>query len=164
MTPKRETPGPGQECVWDYPRPPRLEACAKPVRVEFGGATIIQTRRALRVLETSHAPNYYLPMEDLAGGLLVPAGGGTWCEWKGPATYFDVRAGGRVAKRAAWSYPRPTPAFKQLAGYVAFYPRPMDACYVDEQPVAPQPGGYYGGWITPDVVGPFKGGPGTMGW
>ncbi|MEN1678363.1 MAG: DUF427 domain-containing protein [Planctomycetota bacterium] len=161
---KRIPPGPGQESVWDYPRPPRLEDVNKPVRVVFAGQTICVTHKAKRVLETSHPPNYYLPPSDLTAGLLAPADGGSWCEWKGKASYFHVRVAEAIAERAAWSYPQPTGAFAGIAGYVAFYAGLMDACYVGDDLVTPQPGGFYGGWITPDVVGPFKGGPGTMGW
>lgn len=164
MDKQRIEPQAGQESVWDYPRPPRLEDVAKVVRVEFGGVTIIETRGAKRVLETSHPPNYYLPPAELAAGLLVPADGGSWCEWKGKASYFDVRVGEHVARNAAWSYAKPTPRFASIAGYVAFYPGLMGACFVGGQRVTPQAGGFYGGWITPDIVGPFKGEPGTMGW
>ncbi|MEM8864966.1 MAG: DUF427 domain-containing protein [Planctomycetota bacterium] len=164
MRPQRIEPGPGQESVWDYPRPPRLEPVGKVVRVQFAGETICETHAAMRVLETSHPPNYYLPPSDFTAGLLVPVGGGSWCEWKGQATYFDVRLGDQIAERAAWAYPTPTPAFAAIAGYVAIYAGMMDACYVGDDRVVPQAGGFYGGWITPDVVGPFKGEPGTMGW
>ncbi|MEM6798384.1 MAG: DUF427 domain-containing protein [Planctomycetota bacterium] len=164
MRAERIEPGPGQESVWDYPRPPALETVAEVLRVEFAGQTVIETRGAYRVLETSHPPNYYLPPGDLVAGLLVPASGGSWCEWKGRAIYFDVRAGGQVAGKAAWSYPEPTPRFAAIAGYVAFYPGLMDACFVGDERVTPQAGGFYGGWITSNLVGPFKGAPGTMGW
>ncbi|MEM6329046.1 MAG: DUF427 domain-containing protein [Planctomycetota bacterium] len=164
MRPEPVVPGPGQESVWDYPRPPRLEPVEAVVRVEFGGQTVIETTGAYRVLETSHPPNYYLPPADFQAGLLTPSQGGSWCEWKGRAVYFDVRCGGEVAQQAAWGYPQPTPSFAAIAGYVALYAGLMDACYVGEHRVTPQPGSFYGGWITPDVVGPFKGGPGSMGW
>jgi uncharacterized protein (DUF427 family) len=161
---RRIEPGPGQESVWDYPRPPRLEDTGKRVRVVFGGQIIVDTQRAKRVLETSHPPVYYVPLEDVAAGVLRPTARRTVCEWKGAAAYYDVTAGDRTARDAAWGYPRPTPAFAPIAGHVAFYPGRMDACLVDEEPVRPQPGGFYGGWVTPDVVGPFKGEPGTGGW
>lgn len=162
--PRRHEPGPGQESVWDYPRPPRLERTDEVVEVELGGRTIARTTRALRVLETSHPPTYYLPVEDVATGVLRPAGGSSFCEWKGRAAYLDVVSGDRVAERAAWHYPEPTGPFAELCGHVAVYPGRMDRCLVDGERVLAQPGGFYGGWITSRVVGPFKGEPGTMGW
>jgi len=154
----------GKESAWDYPRPPRLEPVRARIRIAFGGATIADTIGAYRVLETSHPPNYYLPPDDIDDGVLVRTGRGSWCEWKGEAHYFDVTAGGRVAPHAAWGYDHPTPAFAAVSGYVAFYAGPMDACTIDYELVVPQPGGFYGGWITDAVTGPFKGGPGTDGW
>lgn len=164
MKPTRMTPAPGQESVWDYPRPPRVEATAKRIRVMFAGVTIADTCAAQRVLETSHPPVYYIPRADIRPGCLVEAPGSSGCEWKGQARYFSVVVGERRAERAAWSYPDPTPAFRAILDHVAFYAGPMDACYVDDELVTPQPGGFYGGWITHDVVGPFKGEPGTWGW
>lgn len=153
------------ESVWDYPRPPRLEPTTRRVRVVFDGITIVDSRRALRLLETSHPPAYYIPRNDVHEGHLRTAEGGrTFCEWKGQASYFDVVSGNRVAPRAAWTYPDPVAAYAALRDHVAFYPDPMDACFVDDERVAPQSGSFYGGWITSDVVGPFKGGPGTAGW
>lgn len=157
-------PAPGEESVWAYPRPPRLEAVAKRVRIVFAGRTIAETLGALRVLETSHPPVYYLPPADIAAGVLVAAAGGSFCEWKGMARYFDVVAGDRRAAAAAWAYPRPTPAFAAIAAHVGFYAAAMDACFVGDDRVRPQPGGFYGGWITPGIVGPFKGEPGSDGW
>jgi uncharacterized protein (DUF427 family) len=154
----------GQESVWDYPRPPLLEQVGSRIRVEFGGRTIADTLRAFRVLETSHPPSYYLPPEDIVGDCLVRTQRSSYCEWKGMAHYFDVTAGGSVAGDAAWGYHTPNRAFTRIAGYVAFYPGSMDRCLVDEEVVVPQPGGVYGGWITPELVGPFKGGPGTQDW
>ena len=161
---RREPPGPGQESVWDYPRPPRLEPTEQRIRVLFAGELIVDTRSAWRVLETSHPPGYYVPPGDVRPGVLIPAAGASVCEWKGRAEYFSVRVGDRDAERVAWAYPEPTPAFAAIAGYVAFYAGPMDACYVEDDVVTPQPGSFYGGWITSDVVGPFKGAPGTWGW
>jgi uncharacterized protein (DUF427 family) len=161
---KRIIPGPGQESVWDYPRPPRLEREPQRLRVVLGGVTIADTRDGWRVLETSHPPTYYIPPSDILADALVPASGSSVCEWKGRAAYFDVRGGGRDAGRVAWCYPDPTPAFRPIAGHVAFYAGPMDACFVADERVTPQPGGFYGGWITAAVVGPFKGEPGTSGW
>jgi uncharacterized protein (DUF427 family) len=160
----RVPPGPGQESVWDYPRPPRCEPTPKHITVVFDGVTVADTRRAVRVLETSHPPVYYLPPDDVRMDLLEPAGGGSFCEWKGVAAYYTLRVGDRTADRVAWCYPDPTPAFRLIAGHIAFYAGPMDGCFVDGEEVTPQPGGFYGGWVTADVVGPFKGGPGTRGW
>jgi uncharacterized protein (DUF427 family) len=146
------------ESVRDYPRPPRVEASPRRVRVVLGGATIVDSTRAQRVLETSHPPVYYVPREDVRPGVLAPAAEGrrTFCEWKGHADYLDVTGGGRRAPRGAWTYPDPAPGFEALRDHVAFYAGPMDACYVDDEQVEPQPGGFYGGWITTDIVGPFK--------
>ena len=155
--------GPDQESVWDYPRPPRLARVSARLRVVFDGAVVADTVAGWRVLETSHPPTYYLPPGDIRGSL-VAAGGGSLCEWKGRAVYFDVVGPNRRAERAAWAYPRPTPAFAAIADHVAFYAGPMDSCHVGEERAVPQPGGFYGGWVTSRVVGPFKGGPGSAGW
>jgi uncharacterized protein (DUF427 family) len=164
MRPRRIEPGQGQESVWDYPRPPRVEPCARLIRIEFGGEVIAETRRAYRVLETSHPPVYYIHPDDFRPGVLQPQARGSFCEWKGRARYFDVVVGERRAAAAGWSYPSPTPAFACIKDHVAVYAGRMDACYVDDERVTPQPGEFYGGWITSDVVGPFKGEAGTMGW
>ena len=162
--PQRIDPAPGQESVWDYPRPPRIEPATRLVRVEFAGVEIARSARALRVLETAGAPTYYIPSSDLRREHLMPASGGTtWCEWKGVASYFDIVAAGSKARRAAWTYLDPMPNFKELAGHFAFYPAHVNA-FLDDEPVVPQPGGFYGGWVTSDIVGPFKGEPGTEGW
>jgi len=150
--------------VWDYPRPPRLEASAREVVVVLGGVEVCRTGRALRVLETSHPPSWYLPAADWLPGSLVPVGGTSFCEWKGSAAYLGVVGGGRRAAAAAWTYPDPVPAYAALRGAVAVYPAQMDSCTVDGERVRPQEGGFYGGWVTDDVVGPFKGAPGTLGW
>ena len=170
--PRPETPGPGQESVWDYPRPPRLEQSAEDVQVVLGGRLVARTSMAYRVLETSHPPTYYLPVSCFDEGSLRPAAGGSLCEWKGEAAYFDVVAAEPagtvrdpvVAPRAAWGYPAPTRTFAALVDHVAVYPGAMDRCTVDGEVVRPQPGGFYGGWVTSRVVGPFKGDPGTMWW
>lgn len=162
--PQPEPPGPGQESVWDYPRPPRVEATSSLVEVVLGGEVVARTTRALRVLETSHPPTYYIPVAEFVEGSLVPAGGTSFCEWKGTASYLDVRGGGVVARRAAWYYPRPTAAFDALRDHVAVYPGAVSRCLVDGEVVTPQPGGFYGGWVTSRVVGPFKGGPGSRLW
>jgi uncharacterized protein (DUF427 family) len=161
---RRVEPGPGQESVWDYPRPPRVERSPKCVVVVLGGVEVCRTTTASRVLETSHPPSWYLPMDDWAPGSLVPAAGTSFCEWKGVARYVDVVGGDRRAERAAWTYPEPVPAYDVLRGTVAVYPGRMDSCTVDGETVRPQEGGFYGGWVTDDVVGPFKGAPGTLGW
>ncbi len=164
MRPVPIAPLPGQESVWDYPRPPRVEPATRRVRIILGGVVIADTGAALRVLETSHPPTYYVPFDALTGVELRPEPQTTVCEFKGRAAYWTLAAGGRVAESAAWSYPEPTAPFVALAGHLTVYPERMDACHVDEELVTPQPGGFYGGWITADVVGPFKGGPGTWGW
>jgi uncharacterized protein (DUF427 family) len=162
--PVRVDPGPGQESVWDYPRPPRLEVDRRRLRVVLGGVTIADTTAGYRVLETSHPPNYYFPRSDIDSDALEADAGSSWCEWKGEAHYYTVRGGDRIAPHAAWSYANPTAAYGSLTGMVAFYPALTDACFVDDELVRPQPGGFYGGWITRDVVGPFKGTPGTNWW
>ena len=164
MTPKRIAPKPGQESVWDYPRPPRLEATTQHIQIIFNGITIADTHRAWRVLETSHPPVYYLPPDDLQTQYLSATAQATFCEWKGQAAYYTVRVGDREAAGAAWHYPDPTPAFAAIKDFVAFYPSRMDACFVDGEQAQAQPGDFYGGWITRNIVGPFKGDPGTRGW
>ena len=161
---QRIKPAPGQESVWDYPRPPRLEPTTRHLRVVFGGVIIADTHRAHRVLETSHPPVYYIPPADIQMQYLTATIESSSCEWKGRAAYYTVAAGGRRAEQVAWYYPDPTPAFAPIKDAVAFYPEHMDACYVDDERVTPQPGGFYGGWVTANIVGPFKGGPGSWGW
>jgi uncharacterized protein (DUF427 family) len=162
--PVPEVPGPGQESVWDYPRPPRLERVEARLTVVLGGVTIADTTHGLRVLETSHPPNYYFPPGDVADGALRRAPGASFCEWKGRAHYFTVLAADRVVHEGAWGYDAPSPAFEDIRGFVAFYAGRMDECRVDGELVVPQPGGFYGGWITSAIAGPFKGGPGSRGW
>jgi uncharacterized protein (DUF427 family) len=161
---RRVAPGPGQESVWDYPRPPRVEPTTRLVRVVLAGEVIAETRRAQRVLETSHPPVYYLPLADVRPGVLIPTERTSFCEFKGVAHYFTVALGERREVDAAWYYPLPAPCYESLRDHVAVYPGRMDACYVDDELVQPQAGGFYGGWITSDVVGPFKGEPGSFGW
>jgi uncharacterized protein (DUF427 family) len=164
---QRVPAGPGQESVWDYPRPPRVEPTPESVEVVLGGVVVARTSeslRALRVLETSHPPAYYLPYAAFAEGTLVPVSGTTFCEFKGTASSFDVVAGGRRAYRSAWTYRSPSPGYEAIAEHVSVMPGAMDRCTVDGEVVQPQAGGFYGGWITSRVVGPFKGGPGTLGW
>ncbi len=153
-----------QEVVQDYPRPPALERVALPLRVVLGGITLVDSRRGWRVCETHHAPTYYIPPEDVAQGALGAASGSSFCEWKGRAAYWNVTSGGVTRPRAAWSYPTPTGDYAPIAGHIAFYPGEMDACYVGETRVMPQPGDFYGGWVTPNLEGTVKGGPGTRWW
>ena len=155
---------PPRESVWDYPRPPAVVEDRRRVEVVLGDVTVAATGVSLRVLETSHPPTFYLPRSAFAEGTLLPASGSSFCEWKGRARYWDVRGGDVVAERAAWSYPAPAAGYERLAGHVSVYPGRMDECRVGGVVVEAQPGDFYGGWITPEVVGPFKGGPGTRGW
>jgi uncharacterized protein (DUF427 family) len=153
------------ESVWDYPRPPRVEPTERRIRVVHRGRVIVDTTRAVRVLETSHPPAYYVPLADVVPGVLEAAGGReTVCEWKGAAAYLDVVVDGARVERAAWTFPNPRPGFEELAGRVAFYAQSLDECSVDDERIVPQEGSFYGGWITSDLVGPFKGAPGTLGW
>lgn len=162
--PQPIAPQPGQESVWDYPRPPRLEVSAKRIQAIFNGVAIADTHNARRVLETSHPPVYYIPPEDIRMEYLERSPNSSFCEWKGLAGYYSITVNDKQCQNAAWFYPNPNSAFVALKDCVAFYPQLMDACYVDGEEVEPQPGGFYGGWITKDIVGPFKGEPGTMGW
>jgi uncharacterized protein (DUF427 family) len=156
--------GPGQESVWDYPRPPRLEPVPERLRVIHAGVTVADTVAGWRVLETSHPPTYYFPAVDILEGSLLSVPGRSWCEWKGQADYFDLVAGGVQVPRAAWRYLAPTPAFAELRDCVAYHAALVDSCWVGDEQAVPQPGGFYGGWITSRVAGPFKGGPGSTGW
>jgi uncharacterized protein (DUF427 family) len=153
-----------QESVWDYPRPPKVEKSPKQIQVAFGGLVIAETQHAKRVLETSHPPVYYFPPEDVRVELLEPSPRRSWCEWKGEAVYYKVVTPAKAAADAAWTYIQPQTAFAEIRRHVAFYPSQMDACYVDGERVISQEGDFYGGWITSDLIGPFKGGPGTAGW
>ena len=161
---RRVEPGPGQESVWDYPRPPRLEECPKRIQIIARDEIIVESTQAKRVLETSHPPVYYLPPEDINMGFLVATHKQSYCEWKGHAQYYDIVIGTDRIKDAAWAYPSPSRAFGPICNHLAFYPHLMDACFIDGERVVAQAGGFYGGWITKDIVGPFKGEPGTMGW
>jgi uncharacterized protein (DUF427 family) len=153
-----------RESVWDYPRPPRLEPVPERIRVVFNGKTVADTERAWRVLETSHPPVYYIPLADTVRGAFVKSARSSFCEWKGQASYYGVQADGKESPDAAWGYENPAPAFAAIRDHVAIYAGRMDACYVGDEKVAPQPGAFYGGWITSWIEGPFKGGPGTGGW
>ena len=161
---ERIKPTPGQESVWDYPRPPRLEKTDVHIQIFFNEIEIVDSKQTYRVLETSHPPVYYIPLSDIRTEFLKKAPGNSYCEWKGLANYYSVEANGKVAEKAAWYYPDPTADFMEIKNYVAFYPGFMDACLVNGEKVRPQPGGFYGGWITNNIVGPFKGEPGTMFW
>jgi uncharacterized protein (DUF427 family) len=162
--PRPDSIAPGQESVWNFPRPAICERTAAHIVIELGGMIIADRRRTVRTLETSHPPSYYVPPADIQPGVLVPAAGSSFCEWKGHARYFDVVAGGIRRERAAWAYPDPTERFAILRDHVAFYAAEMGACFVDGERVVPQPGGFYGGWITSAVAGPFKGVPGSRFW
>ena len=153
-----------KESVWDYPRPPRVEPVGRQVRVELGGETIAESARALRVLETASPPTIYMPREDVRMELLRAAKGTSFCEWKGTASYFDAIAGQRVRPRAAWTYPEPKTGFQGIRDWISFYAGRVDAAYLDDERVTPQPGDFYGGWITAEIEGPFKGEPGSEGW
>ncbi|MBN2629736.1 MAG: DUF427 domain-containing protein [Rhodobacteraceae bacterium] len=152
-----------RENVQSYPRPPALEPVAQRIVIRHGGVLVAETTRALRVLETHHAPTYYLPPQDVAA-ILHPVPGSSFCEWKGVARYFDVLAGGTTARRAAWAYDQPTPRFAALAGHIAFYAGRMDEAWVGDLRVVPQPGDFYGGWVTLNLDGQIKGAPGTRHW
>ncbi len=153
-----------EENVEAYPRPPRLEPVPQRLMVRLGGEIVADTEAGLRVLETYHAPTYYIPPADVAPGALTPAPGASYCEWKGAARYWTVRGGDEIRKRAAWSYDDPTADFVALAGYLAFYAGQMEACFVGDTQVIPQPGDFYGGWVTPNLRGAIKGAPGTRHW
>ncbi|MDC5696877.1 DUF427 domain-containing protein [Intrasporangium calvum] len=162
--PRPDPTGPGQESVWSYPRPPRLRRCYLPIRVVLGGELVCDTAESWQVLETSHPPTYYLPREEFIAGALRETAGSSFCEWKGVARYLDVVGGRLTASKAGWYYPTASPGFDQLVGHVAVYAAAMDVCFVDGEQVVPQPGGFYGGWITSSVAGPFKGVAGSAGW
>ena len=162
--PEPATPGPGQESVWDYPRPPRIERVDRRIRVIFAGQTIAETTRAIKYMETSHPPGYYIPAEDVRMNLLSPTSHRSMCEYKGTARYYDIVVNGDVSRDAAWQYPSPWSPYEDLAGHISFYPQKVDEASVDGEAVDSQQGSFYGGWITGDVTGPFKGAPGTLGW
>jgi uncharacterized protein (DUF427 family) len=155
---------PGKESVWDYPRPPRVERSSRRVRVVVDGVVVADTTRAVRVLETSHPPAWYLPPEDIRMDLVTGSGRTSWCEFKGQASYRTLTVGERVLRDVAWVYERPAPGYEAIAGHLAFYPGRVDEAWIDDERVTAQAGDFYGGWITSDVTGPFKGGPGTIGW
>lgn len=152
------------ESVWDYPRPPRIEATSRRIRVEFAGEVITDSTRSIRVLETSHPPVYYIPRDDIRSEYLVPSERRSFCEFKGTASYWTLKVNDQIATDAAWSYEQPFHGYEAIRGRLAFYATKVDACFVDDERVEPQAGSFYGGWATSDIVGPFKGGPGTQGW
>lgn len=154
----------GQESVWDYPRPPRLERSPKRIQVIFNDIFVADSDRAWRVLETSHPPVYYIPRDGVNWRYMRLVTGGSWCEWKGQASYYDVFVNDKTARRAAWSYTRPTKSFQPITDHVAFYVWAMDDCLVDGEKARHQPGNFYGGWITDDILGPFKGVPDSRWW
>ncbi|MDI1297277.1 MAG: DUF427 domain-containing protein [bacterium] len=164
MRPQPDPVGPGQESVWSYPRPPIAQSCAAHILIDHQGIVVADTRASIRTLETSHPPSYYIPPSDIETGVLRAAGGTSFCEWKGWAIYWDVVIGDSILPRVGWSYPDPTRAFASLRDHIAFYAAPFDRCRVDGETVVPQPGGFYGGWITSSVTGPFKGVPGSRFW
>jgi uncharacterized protein (DUF427 family) len=161
---KRINPKAGQESVWDYPRPPKLESFSGHIRVVFNNEIIVDTNQAIRILETSHPPTYYLPISDFRKGVLQPAHKTSFCEFKGMANYWDLVVYEKVAHQAAWGYSNPTNHYLMLKGTVSVYAHLVDACYVNDEQVQAQEGDFYGGWITSNIVGPFKGGAGTWGW
>lgn len=163
-SPERQEPAPGQESVWDYPRPAIAEHTPRRIRGWFAGQLIADSRAAWRVLETAHPPVYYLPRRDIEQGVLIPVSRRAFCEWKGQAHYFDLVKDGEIARAAAWAYPEPQAGFEPIAGHVAFHPRGLTAAMVDDMRAEPQPGRLYGGWVTPDIAGPFKGAPGSEYW
>lgn len=152
------------ESVWDYPRPPRIDPSGRHVVVRLGDTVVADSGRAMRVLETTHPPVWYIPLADVTAGVLEPSERTSYCEFKGVAAYWTVVAGGRREVDAAWSYPSPSPGYEPIRDAIAFYPGRMQECLVDGEQVRPQAGGFYGGWVTDDVVGPFKGEPGTLSW
>jgi uncharacterized protein (DUF427 family) len=164
MRPQPIPPQPGQESVWDYPRPPRVEDTTKHIQIIFNCKTIADTHRAKRALETSHPPNYYIPIEDIKMEYLTKSDRKTYCEWRGVASYYNLTVGDITVSNIAWYYEEIFPDYEQLKGHLGFYPQPMDGCYVDGEKVTPQVGDFYAGWITSDIVGPFKGEHGTRGW
>ncbi|MBI1179919.1 MAG: DUF427 domain-containing protein [Alphaproteobacteria bacterium] len=159
-----EPAGPGEESVWDYPRPPLLERIDWPLQVEFGGEIVASTTRGIRILETASPPAYYFPPQDVRLDLMRRVAGTSLCEWKGTAVYWEIVAGGRIAEAAAWSYPDPEPEFAAIRGWFSFYPGRVDACRVRGELASPQPGPFYGGWMTSWVRGPVKGASGTERW
>ena len=161
---ERIEPGPDQESVWDYPRPPAVSPCTEHVRIVQNGQTIASTRQAIRVLETSQAPAFYIPRSDIAKDILAISRQRSLCEWKGLATYWHIHLGNVTITDAGWSYEKPVPEYAAIAGHIAFYAQRLDECWVGEDQVNPNAGSFYGGWITSKISGPFKGAAGSLGW
>ncbi len=164
MRPLADPPKPGRESVWSFPRPAIAEPTTAHIIIVHSGIVLADSRATIRTLETSHPPSYYIPRDDILAGVLRRAEGTSFCEWKGAAVYWDVVIGDVILPRVGWSYPTPTPTFAGLRNHVAFYAAPFDRCSVDGEIVVPQPGGFYGGWITTALSGPFKGVPGSRFW
>ncbi len=162
--PKPDPLSDGQESVWEYPRPPRVESDSRLIIVQFGGAVIAESTSAFRVLETSHPPVFYIPPENVRVELLTATSGTTWCEYKGEARYYDIAVGDQVSELAAWCFPEPQPGFERIQHAIAFYPERVQRATVGGEQVIPQPSGFYGGWVTSEIAGPFKGEPGSEGW
>jgi len=158
------TPGPGQESIWDYPRPPKVELFTKKIRVEFADKVIAETNKSYKVMETSSPPCYYIAQDDINMDCLFKSAYKTLCEWKGSARYWSIRIGDKISKNAGWSYPKPWEGFEDIKDYIAFFAGRVDGCYIGDEKVVPQSGDFYGGWITSNIVGPFKGDPGTEHW
>ncbi len=161
---RRIEPGPGQESVWDYPRPPRLEESHQHIQIIFNGLVIADTQRAKRVLETSHPPVYYIPPQDVKMEYFIPTTHSSFCEFKGRASYYTIQVGDKSVPNGAWYYRKPSKGYESMTNYIAVYPGKMDACYVDGEKAQAQEGDFYGGWLTKSIIGPFKGGVGTFGW
>jgi len=164
VRPLPDAAGENQESVWDYPRPAIAQLCPLGVVIEHQGMTVADTKASIRTLETSHPPSYYIPTADIDPTMLRRAEGSSFCEWKGMAVYWDIIVGNCTLPRIGWSYPNPSAAFSILRDHIAFYAGPFDRCSVDGETVFPQPGAFYGGWITSNLAGPFKGVPGSVGW
>ena len=161
---ERLVPGPGQESVWDYPRPPRVEAVQERLRVIVDGEILADTSHGYRVLDTAGAPVYYFPPGDVRLDRLAPNERRTVCEWKGGAVYRDYIGATRRVENVAWAYPDPNPGYEAIRDHLAFYAGRVDEAWVGHERATPQPGGFYGGWVTSRIVGPIKGEPGSFGW
>lgn len=164
MTKQRIKPGPGQESVWDYPRPPAIEHFKGHLRIILNAQVILDSNSSYRILETSHPPTYYIPMGDFVEGVLIKTSGSSYCEWKGMAEYYNLVSGDKLIRKCAWGYPNPNSRFAQIKDHISVYAHMMEACFVNNELVQAQEGDFYGGWITSNIVGPFKGGEGTWGW
>ncbi len=164
MSIQRIEPKPGQESVWDYPRPPAIEPFNGHLRIILGGEVILDSNKSYRVLETSHPPTYYIPMADFKDGAVIKTSGSSFCEWKGMAEYYNLHANDQLIRKCAWGYSHPNERFAVIKAHISVYAHMMEACFVNGELVKAQAGDFYGGWITNNIVGPFKGGEGTWGW